>query len=434
MKTEVRIRKTYNIAGVVILLILLSTMITLFFYTSRQQTIIADNQRTISHFYLSWVILKDELYSSTLEEKDYYPLIVSLSTFKSSFKEVFATESFNSRGSFDKDVNDSFRAIYVKWPYLDAGLQQLVSAISVERDPSQLQFFLTSPLVLSFENDLIELDHEIYRISRNRLRKFQLMNNVLIVFLLLLFFALVLYFYYNHQNSQASERIRALTQSLLKVHEEEKKQIAYTLHDDIIQDMASLKISVDNLIDVDPDTSNREIKHLRQISRAMQDIIQSTRRISGTIRPYNLDHLGLVGAIRMMCNDMARQTRVHVQFRPVGMEKIRLDYTTQINLYRITQEGLRNIRKHSSASHAIVRLIASSPHIILRIKDNGRGFNPTQIRTSDEHQGNHIGLTSIEERTKLLRGRVQISSGPGKGTEIKVQVPIQYAPSILHEG
>jgi signal transduction histidine kinase len=108
-----------------------------------------------------------------------------------------------------------------------------------------------------------------------------------------------------------------------------------------------------------------------------------------------------------------------------------MDYTTQINLYRITQEALQNIRKHSRASRVTVRLISSSPRIILRIKDNGRGFNPAQARTKKSVGGNHLGLTSIEERTRLLSGEFSISSREGEGTEIKVNVPLNERDILL---
>lgn len=401
-------------------------MIVLFFHTSRQQSDIADNQRNISHFYISWMALKNELYSKSFEKTDLYRLILKFSTFKTSMNEVFASDKLTTVRTLDPRVRDNFSAIYVKWPYLDKGLQQIISGIGYENDPSSVHAFLTSPLVASFEQDLLTLDREVYALSRNQLRRLQILNNLIIIFMLLLFFGLNLHFYFVRQKNEASDRIRDLTQSLLRVQEEEKKQIAYNLHDDIIQDMASLRIRMENMIDEGKNGQPVVLKDLQKISADMQEIIQSTRRISGSIRPYNLDHLGLVGAVRVMCNEMAAQTSIHVQFRPIGLDRLRLDYTTQINIYRIAQEALRNIRKHSAATHATVRLIASSPHIILRIHDNGCGFNPSHPHSGTVSQEPHIGLTSIEERTRLLHGEFQISAAPGKGTEIKVRVPMHY--------
>jgi len=426
MKKAKRIPHSHSITGAVILLILLCATIVLFFYTSRQQTDISDNQRNISHFYISWMALKNELYSKSFEKSDLYRLVIKFSTFKTSMNEVFASDEFTTVRVLDPRVRDNFSAIYVKWPYLDRGLQQIISGIAYENDPASVHEFLTSPLVNSFEQDLLTLDREVYTLSRNQLRKLQILNNLIIIFMLLFFFGLNLHFYFIRQKNEASDRIRNLTQSLLRVQEEEKKQIAYNLHDDIIQDMASLKIRLENIIDGDKNGQPVVLNDLQRISADMQEIIQSTRRISGSIRPYNLDHLGLVGAIRVMCNEMAAQTSIHVQFRPIGLDRLRLDYTTQINIYRIAQEALRNIRKHSAATHATVRLIASSPHIILRIRDNGRGFNPSHLNSSTVSQEPHIGLTSIEERTRLLHGEFQISTAPGKGTEIKVRVPMHY--------
>ncbi|MGC9313506.1 MAG: sensor histidine kinase [Sediminispirochaetaceae bacterium] len=426
MKKTKGIPHSHSITGAVIILVLLCAMIVLFFHTSRQQSDITDNQRNISHFYISWMALKNELYSKSFEKTDLYRLILKFSTFKTSMNEVFASDKLTTVRTLDPRVRDNFSAIYVKWPYLDMGLQQIISGIGYENDPSSVHAFLTSPLVTSFEQDLLTLDREVYALSRDQLRRLQILNNLIIIFMLLLFFGLNLHFYFVRQKNEASDRIRDLTQSLLRVQEEEKKQIAYNLHDDIIQDMASLRIRMENMIDEGKNGHPVVLKDLQIISADMQEIIQSTRRISGSIRPYNLDHLGLVGAVRVMCNEMAAQTSIHVQFRPIGLDRLRLDYTTQINIYRIAQEALRNIRKHSAATHVTVRLIASSPHIILRIHDNGRGFNPSHPHSGNVSQEPHIGLTSIEERTRLLHGEFQISAAPGKGTEIKVRVPMHY--------
>ncbi len=431
MKKSKSIPHSHSITGAVILLVLLCAMIVLFFYTSRQQSDISDNQRNISHFYISWMALKNELYSKSFETEDLYQLVIKFSTFKTSMNEVFASDEFTTVRTLDPRVKDNFSAIYVKWPYLDMGLQQIISGFAYETNPAFVHAFLTSPLVTSFERDLLTLDREVYAISRNQLRRLQILNNLIIIFMLLLFFGLNLHFYFVRQKNEASDRIRNLTQSLLRVQEEEKKQIAYNLHDDIIQDMASLKIRLENMINEGKNGQAIVPQDLRGISENMQEIIQSTRRISGTIRPYNLDHLGLVGAIRVMCNDLAAQTSIHVQFIPIGLDRLRLEYTTQINIYRIAQEAIRNIRKHSTASHATVRLIASSPHIILRIRDNGRGFNPSHLHSGTISQEPHIGLTSIEERTRLLHGEFQISTTPGKGTEIKVKVPMSYQSENL---
>jgi signal transduction histidine kinase len=106
------------------------------------------------------------------------------------------------------------------------------------------------------------------------------------------------------------------------------------------------------------------------------------------------------------------------------MDRLKLDSESQINLYRLIQEGLNNIKKHAHAGNAVVKLVAASPHIILRVEDDGIGFDvkERELRTSAEKR---MGLRSMKERVNLLGGEMQIHSMPMKGTKILIKIPIQ---------
>lgn len=415
---------TYTIAGGVILIVIFTTMSALFIYTSRRQTDIYDNQKKIARFYLNWTLLNEELYTASIDDSHYYQLMFNMSAFESSLQEMFVSRKLSPFHILPEEFADSFSAIYIKWPYLEKFFNTMISELSYSKNPKLVHDFLTSPLVQSFERDLIHLDSEFFRYSSIKLHRFHLLNNLIMIFLLLLLSGLLFFLNSLQQRQKAAARIRNLTQSLLRVQEEEKKQIAYNLHDDIIQDLVSIKMQLENLSNAFGPGEGIPSQKIKPLSNRMQELIQATRRISGAIRPYNLDHLGLVGAIREMCNDLVSQTGIQVEFLPTGMDKVRMDYTTKINLYRITQESLRNIRKHSGATGAVVRLISSSPRIILRIKDNGHGFNPAQVRARNTARETHLGLTSIEERTHLLSGELTITTGEEEGTEIKVTIPL----------
>lgn len=425
MRIPIQKKNTTILLVAGLILIVFGFMVGLFFYTSRQQSIVSDTQRSVSRFYLNWTALNKELYSSSFDSSNHFPLLMRLSNFEASLHELYSTEQFKSLILMEEDLERSYQALFVKWPYIKKNYNKLLAQIDFPKSPAKIHDFLSSPLVLSFEQDLKVLDEGIYRFSRETLRHFQILNNLIVIFLFILLFGMFLSYYAVRQRHISAYRIRSLTQSLLKVQEEEKKQLAYNLHDDIVQDLASLKMRLENISSFS-DPGGIPPAEIKPLTGLLQKIIQTTRRISGSIRPYNLDHLGLVGAIRVICDDLAKESGIHVQFLPVGMDNIQSDYTTQINLYRITQEALQNIRKHSSATQATVRLIASSPHIILRIKDNGRGFNIAQVQHHASYGGLHIGLTSIEERTHLLHGELKIHSSVGEGSEVRVKVPAQH--------
>jgi two-component system NarL family sensor kinase len=113
---------------------------------------------------------------------------------------------------------------------------------------------------------------------------------------------------------------------------------------------------------------------------------------------------------------------LRVDFHSAGMDDLKLDFDTEINLYRLIQEALTNVKKHADARHAIVRLVAAHPHIILRIEDNGKGFDVEGrlLRALDEKR---MGLQDMEQRSNLLNGKLRIQSRMGEGTKILIEIP-----------
>lgn len=423
-----RLQKNYkeNVIGGSVLFITLVMLVGIYFYTSHVQRIITEQERTVSSLYISWIDLKEELYQSSFGPSSYYDLLTKLSGFEMVMQETFLSTKLTVAKLKFPEIHDTLHALYIKWPHVNRELHTLINELVKTENNSQPSLFTPTILMESFEKDLLLLDETTRSYSLEQLNKFQLFNNLILTTLVLLVLGFLMYILSTHQKHMAEERIRMLTQSLLQVQEDERKQIAYDLHDDIIQDMASLKMKVDNMLVTYARESYIPNYELPPLSETMQELIQATRRITGEIKPYNIEHIGLVGAIRTLCNSLAAQTGIQVRFFPVGMNTLQSDYTTEINLYRIAQESLQNIRKHSEATKVSVRLIASSPHILLRIHDNGKGFNPSTRFTQATQGGNHLGLTSMEERTHMLKGDFSIISAAGRGTEIKIKVPMQY--------
>ena len=104
------------------------------------------------------------------------------------------------------------------------------------------------------------------------------------------------------------------------------------------------------------------------------------------------------------------------------MKNLKLDFDTEINLYRLIQESLTNIKKHADADHVTIRLVAAFPNIILRIEDNGKGFD-VQKRLSTLSEEKRMGIRSMEQRAKLLQGEMEIQSKPMQGTKISIMLP-----------
>jgi signal transduction histidine kinase len=122
------------------------------------------------------------------------------------------------------------------------------------------------------------------------------------------------------------------------------------------------------------------------------------------------------------CNDFSENTGVRVDFQSAGIDNLNLNYETKINLFRLLQEGLNNVRKHADASRVRVKLVSSFPSVILRIEDDGKGFDMKK-RLSYSAREKRMGLSSMTHRVDLLLGKMNIESVPGKGTKVVIEVP-----------
>ena len=135
-----------------------------------------------------------------------------------------------------------------------------------------------------------------------------------------------------------------------------------------------------------------------------------------------LEKLGLAQTLYQFCKEFSEKTNVRIDFQAAGIENLSLNYDIKINLYRLAQEGLNNVRKHAAAKKVAVKLVASFPDIILRIEDDGKGFDLSQ-RLAETSGEKRLGLRSMQERVRLIQGRMNIDSIVGKGTKVTIKIP-----------
>jgi signal transduction histidine kinase len=224
------------------------------------------------------------------------------------------------------------------------------------------------------------------------------------------------------ERKRSETQIRTLTRKLMKTQEDERRMISRELHDRVGQDLSGVKLALETLFDQQP-AATAEIKEkVIQLSRLLERSIFTVRDLAYDLRPPGLDEMGIVQALAMFCDDFSEKTHIRTDYRSVGIEKMKLDFNTQINLYRMIQEGLNNIHKHAEASCAAVKLTAAYPHIILRIEDNGKGFD-VEKRAREIDSEKRMGLRSLQERTDLLGGVMIVRSQPGQGTKILIKLP-----------
>lgn len=220
---------------------------------------------------------------------------------------------------------------------------------------------------------------------------------------------------------EAENKVRALTRKLLSVQEDERKHLSRELHDELGQRLNAAKIIVDVLAEDLASSPGDAPARMRHLSEVLKDSVQSIRTICAGLRPSPLEKLGLVDAIRHDCDSFSTHHGVNVRFSAHGLDGVRLPHEGEITLYRVFQEALHNVVKHARASEVSISLVVSHPVLRMRITDNGRGFD--SARAVPAGKGG-LGLVGMAERVELLNGSFELTSRPGKGTRIAVEIPI----------
>lgn len=235
------------------------------------------------------------------------------------------------------------------------------------------------------------------------------------------------------QRKRSEEHIHTLTQELIKAQESERQRIARDLHDHVAQNLGALKITCETLFMNQLDKPDQLRKSVAHFSGVLAESISSVRDIAYNLRPPNLDQMGLIRTIAQYCDDFAEKSGILVDFFSAGMEHVNLDFDMEINLYRLVQEALNNVKKHSEAGNVAVRIVASSPDIIVRIEDDGKGFE-VEKRMYDALMQRRMGLKSMEERVSLLGGNMTIKSKLNEGTKIVIKVKNLNADPTMDSG
>jgi signal transduction histidine kinase len=221
----------------------------------------------------------------------------------------------------------------------------------------------------------------------------------------------------------SEELIRNLTHQLIKSQESERQKISLELHDDVAQDLSASRISCEMLLTYKSLTPGAK-RIISELSESLRKTLISVRDLSYDLRPSGIEDLGLIQTLSELCTNFFKDNGVRVDFFSAGMENLHLNYDIKINLYRLLQEVLNNVKKHADASEVTIKLVSSFPKIILRIEDDGKGFD-VKKRLAEASIKKRMGLRSMEERVGLLQGTMRIESIPSKGTKIFIKIPFQ---------
>lgn len=224
--------------------------------------------------------------------------------------------------------------------------------------------------------------------------------------------------------TKANEALRELSSKLLSAHEEERKRVAGEIHDTLGSCLAAIGFKVNQAKVQDEKAVNGSTECLNIISPLIQECIRECKRIQMDLRPSMIDDLGLLPTLSWFCKRF-ETIYSHIQAKlTMLIEEAEIPSVLKIIIYRITQEAMNNIAKHSEANVACLSLEKMDRKVKLIIQDDGRGFD-VEKAISQEKSKRGLGLSSMKERAELSGGFFAIESAAEKGTTISVSWPVE---------
>ena len=211
-------------------------------------------------------------------------------------------------------------------------------------------------------------------------------------------------------------RHKQVAQAAVDAQEKERADIGKELHDNISQMLTSTKLFLDILKNKQPD------ELLERSVNNINAIIKEVRSLSRSLVPSSISDLGLVASLHDLLENIRAANVIEVEFYPAAEEEMPMSPNSKLTLYRIAQEQINNIVRHSGAKQVFVELYPEEEFVEMVISDNGIGFNPQTVKPG-------MGLKNIRSRAELLNGKSEIITSPGKGCKLKVIIPINKSSS-----
>jgi signal transduction histidine kinase len=219
------------------------------------------------------------------------------------------------------------------------------------------------------------------------------------------------------RRKQSEKSTRELAGRLIHAQEEERRRIAAELHDDVCQRLALVCLQLDTIRAAPPKSREGLEKELSVLYDEADMISSDIHQFSRELHPAILERLGLLAALRRFCADFAAHRKIAVNFTSSGDEAA-LDQEVALVLFRVGQECLMNISKHSGAESCDVSLRFGHDRVVLQVKDTGNGFEPNELKGLSG-----LGLESMRERVRSVCGKFHIDSAPNRGTRVYAEAP-----------
>jgi PAS domain S-box-containing protein len=225
------------------------------------------------------------------------------------------------------------------------------------------------------------------------------------------------------ERKRVEEELRRLPRRITEAQEAERLRVARELHDGVNQVIASATMRLRRVQDILSAQNPAAIEILSRCHKLLVQALEENRRIARNLRPYDLDELGLRAACLNLGKELRSRTGLVVKSQFTRFDR-RLPPEVDLSLFRIVQEAFNNVEKHARAKTVRLRIAIHQDAVVLKIHDDGRGFDRATTKTAKKGAPRGIGLYSLHERAAALGGTCDVVSNPRQGTAITVRVPI----------
>jgi signal transduction histidine kinase len=217
------------------------------------------------------------------------------------------------------------------------------------------------------------------------------------------------------------EEVRRLASHLREIREEERTNMSREIHDQLGQQLTVMKMDISwlhkKMLSAEKPIQNR----MNDLKNMMDDTVKLVRRIASDLRPSLLDDMGLIAAIEWHATEFEKRSGIAIELTGIKTDPV-LSKDYRINLFRIVQESLTNVGRHSGATKVMIDLETHENRLMLTIKDNGKGFDPVEAAKKGS-----LGLLGMRERAAVIGGDYEIFSAQDRGTLVQVSVSLNEA-------
>jgi signal transduction histidine kinase len=227
---------------------------------------------------------------------------------------------------------------------------------------------------------------------------------------------------------RADEALSGMSRKLIEAHEQERTRIARELHDDVVQRLALLSLELEGVQEDVPDAASELRTRIGALGNQTTQIVDDVQQLSHELHSSKVESLGIVVATKNFCKEFGERQKAEIDFQSHDLPAF-LPTDLSLSLFRVVQEALRNAAKHSGVKRFEVRLWGSTGEIQLTIGDRGAGFD-----TEAAIKSTGLGLTSMQERLRLVHGELSIKSQPKGGTLIHARIPFDCSNSARKAG